>query len=352
MIKFYCPSCDKKIGVPPDFAGKKVCCPRCAQPIRVPQELQQEFETEPILDVEDGGTVWTDEMLAGSQAIDAPGTDGIESPPEEITCPACATPAAPGTQFCRQCGNSIQPVATGNPRQSSSPLAGIAALQGLPLAVGAGFAAAMAGALAWVGIAMIADGEYGLVAWALGALVGFVMSRCTDRRGVMIGVLAALLAVTGILTGKLLIAKWCIVPEFAAVFSEIMTVKDENIDEIVADPEAMFEVAARYLAGTGELKQETAELVIGINDGIEIPPERQEEVTAAQEQISNRLETWTADQKWDVAREQMDKVAEQLREFMTESNSGLFMMFIAMFGLWDILWIVFAVASAFRLTYA
>ena len=37
MLKFRCKSCDQKIGVPEEWAGKKVRCPRCQNAIAVPQ---------------------------------------------------------------------------------------------------------------------------------------------------------------------------------------------------------------------------------------------------------------------------------------------------------------------------
>lgn len=38
MIKFRCESCGQKLGVPDNFAGKKVRCTGCAAPVRVPGE--------------------------------------------------------------------------------------------------------------------------------------------------------------------------------------------------------------------------------------------------------------------------------------------------------------------------
>lgn len=39
MIKFRCGECDKKIGVPETAAGKRVKCPQCGQPARVPEPV-------------------------------------------------------------------------------------------------------------------------------------------------------------------------------------------------------------------------------------------------------------------------------------------------------------------------
>lgn len=41
LIKFRCPKCNQKIGVTPDYAGKRVRCAKCKNPLRVPQAPSQ-----------------------------------------------------------------------------------------------------------------------------------------------------------------------------------------------------------------------------------------------------------------------------------------------------------------------
>ena len=36
MIKFHCPKCQKKIGVPDNQSGKRIRCPRCGDAVAVP----------------------------------------------------------------------------------------------------------------------------------------------------------------------------------------------------------------------------------------------------------------------------------------------------------------------------
>jgi len=56
MVKFRCGQCGQKIGVPEAYAGKRVRCPRCQQPARVPHEAEADpqplavpAEPEPIV---------------------------------------------------------------------------------------------------------------------------------------------------------------------------------------------------------------------------------------------------------------------------------------------------------------
>lgn len=42
MIRFHCNNCQKKIGVPTQYAGRRVRCPSCQQAVRVPGTEEQE----------------------------------------------------------------------------------------------------------------------------------------------------------------------------------------------------------------------------------------------------------------------------------------------------------------------
>lgn len=65
-----------------------------------------------------------------------------------------------------------------------------------------GALAAIAGAGIWTAIVVITEWEIGWVAWGVGGLVGFVMSKLTPERSVKLGVYAAALAVVGLAIGK------------------------------------------------------------------------------------------------------------------------------------------------------
>ena len=41
FIKFNCPTCNQKIGVAADHAGKRVRCAKCKNPLRIPQASSQ-----------------------------------------------------------------------------------------------------------------------------------------------------------------------------------------------------------------------------------------------------------------------------------------------------------------------
>jgi hypothetical protein len=69
-------------------------------------------------------------------------------------------------------------------------------------AIVAGLLAALLGAGIWTAVVAMTGFEVGWVAWGVGVLVGFAMSRFTTQRSVQLGVYAAVLAVLGLAVGK------------------------------------------------------------------------------------------------------------------------------------------------------
>ena len=69
-------------------------------------------------------------------------------------------------------------------------------------AIVAGLLAALLGAGIWTAVVAMTEYEVGWVAWGVGALVGFAMSKFTGQRSAQLGVYAAVLAVLGLAIGK------------------------------------------------------------------------------------------------------------------------------------------------------
>lgn len=94
----------------------------------------------------------------------------------------------------------------------------------LVLGTAAAGLAALAGALAWAGIGYATKYEIGILAWALGGLVGFAMMRFYMRGGFVPGALAVILVVGSILMGKALMMDWHLTSD--ASVQEILKDKD------------------------------------------------------------------------------------------------------------------------------
>lgn len=84
MIKFRCPSCSQKLGVPDEYAGKRVRCTRCKEATQVPQPelpVLEEIAVAPALETgEDvGGDVSADEAFSDGMWDDFGGEEGVDS---------------------------------------------------------------------------------------------------------------------------------------------------------------------------------------------------------------------------------------------------------------------------------
>jgi hypothetical protein len=128
-----------------------------------------------------------------------------------MTCPSCNT-LQPQEEQCSSCGVYIEKFkrAALTVNVSSEPVEvdtdpDPVDTEGMTLkAVGAAGAAALLGALLWMGIAIAFDYELGLVAWLIGGAVGFA-SAVTGARGTSAGAMCAGMALVAIIGGKFLV---------------------------------------------------------------------------------------------------------------------------------------------------
>lgn len=84
MIKFRCPSCNQKLGVPDEYAGKRVRCTRCKEATQIPQPelpVLEEVAVEPVLETgEDvGGDMSADEAFSEGMWDDFAGEEDVDS---------------------------------------------------------------------------------------------------------------------------------------------------------------------------------------------------------------------------------------------------------------------------------
>jgi hypothetical protein len=108
-------------------------------------------------------------------------------------------------------------------------------------AVVAGLLAAVVGGAAWALIVLLTGYEVGYVAWGVGLLVGFAMARTTGIRSKRLGMVAATLAVLGLLVGKYLIIEVSLGSGLAS--------------EVQKDPQLMMQAALYRLESTSALPE-------------------------------------------------------------------------------------------------
>jgi hypothetical protein len=367
MIKFHCEKCDKKIGVPEEYSGKLIKCPRCKQPARVP-----ELELEPVED-EVADSIWSDDLLGtddpskSAPVSDLPPHAAAPVTPDSMTpaAPQMATPAKPaeprcskcstvipsGSEFCITCG---QPVQTLTPTISASTKSrAVKTVAKMPLALVGGFIGASIGAFVWAAIVYYTHYEVGFVAWGIGVLAGLgVFAVVKEDTSPTYGLVAAAMALVGLFGGKLLSANWIIEAERSELKSS------EEMREIVAmairDDDVMFDIACSYLEKQGEFDTEFADLVIAVHDveieyksasEVTIPPDREEELTAAVERVKALVADWPMAQKRKIA---ADYFEQEAQKYIDEEYT-YFERLKESLAFWDILWFCLALGSAYKL---
>lgn len=125
---------------------------------------------------------------------------------------------------------------------TNDPLASAAADDSTGLAVAAGLVAAVVGGGLWAATVVFLNLEVGWVAWGIGLLVGGAMGLVTRSRSRRLAVVAAVLALVGLGAGKAI--------AFAGSTGAVA-------EEILADTDYMRGVTAWQLFEDGELAPET-----------------------------------------------------------------------------------------------
>ncbi len=206
-IEAACSGCGAAFRVPATAVGRKARCPKCQTVFQV---------EEPALadDVEDDGDDLLSALGDGEAAAAAvPAASG------QPRCPACHAELANDTRLCTSCGLDMR---TGRTRHgantSSAPAAGAALKGGLAALAGAGggitvgttlaILGATVGAAIWFGAALATNYEIGWIAWGIGALAGGGMALGMRGGSPVGGAVAAIVAVGGILLGKVIVFSW------------------------------------------------------------------------------------------------------------------------------------------------
>ena len=130
-IKFKCGGCAKKIGVRPEYAGRKIKCPGCKQPLRVPTPRPARSASESAVGVvaavvspaaprsmpdpptsADTGSLDALYELADMESRAdgqvAAGPKAARASDAAKTCPGCDKPVKPGAVICLDCGHNFE----------------------------------------------------------------------------------------------------------------------------------------------------------------------------------------------------------------------------------------------------
>lgn len=195
-------------------------------------------------------------------------------------------------------------------------------------AILAGLGAAAVGGVVWALIVNLTGYEVGFVAWALGGFVGFAMARSTPIRSKPLAISGATLALVGLLVGRVLIA----------MFSTV----GPAIDEIVDDPELLAQAVMIEAQLEGELSEVLPSTIM----------EEWEATEASGDTISDAL----YERALAAAGTHAQTLSEEEREDAARTFAELIFgatdlqsMVMAQFSGFDILWLFFAMSTAWSM---
>lgn len=193
-------------------------------------------------------------------------------------------------------------------------------------AIMAGVAAAAAGGVVWALIVMVANYELGIVAWGVGALVGFAMAATTAQRSMGLGVTAAGIALGGLLLGKLLIA--------------VFVMGGVAADEILEDPELMQQAAMFDLEVNSGFPAGVQAEYDAVPDGDTLSDALWSEMLAA---ADARLQGLDEEGERAVATQFAQMISGEIGEMPLADRVT------AQFSGFDLLWVFFALGTAWKM---
>lgn len=187
----------------------------------------------------------------------------------------------------------------------------------------AGSAAGVVGGAIWAGIVALTNYEVGYVAWGIGGLIGYAMTRATPQRTTQLAGIAAIIAITSLLLGKVLIQYYVTRPAFEQAIRE-----EEN---------AVASAAAWRLREEQGLPPDLQTRYDALAEEDTLPDAMWEEMVAVGEEYAASLSP-----------EERSRLAD---EYVAAATAGIgpWQQLSWGFSLWDLLWVGLAVHTAFRM---
>lgn len=230
-VTFNCWNCGQRIAVGAIYIGKSVKCPKCAKPIQVPSTQQPAVQKKPaapaVTDDDAELAAMFGDNLANKEMLAAEAN--APSVEEPLRIAPLSSESADGAQnICPRCG-TLNPIGTqfcaGCEYSFTAPAAGAGPGTGFLVGLAASIGFALVGVIVWTILAgLIGYGWMNFLCVGVAVLAGLGFKMALDERGPGIGTLAILIGLAGIFLGKVCIAKWVVLPRME---SEIAAAKVE-----------------------------------------------------------------------------------------------------------------------------
>lgn len=312
-IKVNCSSCGSSIRVPTSAVGRRAKCPKCAQTFLI---------TDP--DVEAPEESGADDLLSGvGGEAPAPQAPRVELMP----CPHCGKPNAASAGICAHCRKSLIGATPGGAGIGGAAAAAVGALGGvaklgggLTLGIVGSAIGAAIGAAIWTAVAYFANYELGWIAWGLGGLAGIGMHLGARDTNSYYGVIAAVIAILGIVLAK-----------FALV---VIVLNAAFVVEGVDEPrERLIELYAG---------REIPELDVPENATDEqVEAEYEKHMVVERPKAKQRVDAMSDDE----VRRELEQIDAEVAETLSTVRTSLFM---HQFTLFDLIFAFFAIGTAYR----
>jgi len=238
MIKFRCAHCQQKLGVPDEYAGRRIRCSKCSQPNVVPSSraaaepagepqavsaggVHETGGATPPADA-DGPSIQLDfqtappESAAADVFSDLAGMDIVQEAPDFEAIRAArqetAAKRAPAGRSAGKAG-AAKPTDSGREPTERAPIADmVPGVLHLPLAVTLGVAAVVGMTVLWIVCARATSRPLGIFALVVAGAGACGMRVFVVNRTMLWGMLGTALAAVAILGGKAAVAKYVVIP--------------------------------------------------------------------------------------------------------------------------------------------
>ncbi len=231
FMKVRCP-CGTKLKLPVSAAGRKAKCPKCEKVFRIPELPVPDTTSTLAADDDAGGSLLDDlaDLQSSAPAPAAPATPAGEA------CPKCGAAMANGAVLCVSCGFNRQ---SGRVVRKAKEKGAVRKVR-LPGSGGRGsvavgcalsMAGALVGAVIWCVVALSTQYEIGWIAWALGLLAGGGMVLGCKKREPSYGVLAAAIALGGIVAAKVMVFTQVNHEELRDTPATVASLSDEGVED-------------------------------------------------------------------------------------------------------------------------
>ena len=351
-VRFRCDKCGQAYCVLAKYAGKKFGCLACKAPCHIPKPPEPEPAAQD-LDVLAASSPpgWEDALAADLEAAQQRKQQQEEEEPAGFDVSAIQMPARAKPR------GSIDTSTDWRDRLEALPFT-----VRIPMGIVAGLTLSLLCGGIWTAIAA---GTGRIFYWlcvptaaaAAAGLVPFMRDR-----NIATGLFAAFLGFVGIIAGKAMITKWAVLPLMREeinkqiVSPEALAVSEEDMKEMIDDPEAMFVPVCLQLAEEGNWDCPFLERVMMTHAGDQTlgdaPFEDEAQISQAIDEVCEAVDTWPPEKLEDAARQSPERMRQFASELMDSAPVRAFtagFAFVLTFSLWDLLMIPIALGAAFKI---